>query len=247
VSPIMVVANVESRPGSPTLHPSVATRADSYSPRVMAGTKSLKVGSHTRQKNHSVTISRNPSTGAIERFALGPTDYKFNRRSLINMPTPPMSPETTRMSRRLSLPPVQMSLPITPRERTPPSRRQEWHASHVEREPDTRSRSATLKERVMREKLQKEKEITDIVARTVGLPQKEQREASYEDEPSSLPSDGYNAETLEKRLRRLERNNDAWLCAMKPLLEAMARTLEDMRADDRSSSRKCFPYFHTHR
>jgi hypothetical protein len=96
----------------------------------------------------------------------------------------------------------------------------------------------------MREKLQKEKEITDIVAKTIGLPQ---RKTSYDDESNTLPSGSYNAETLEKRLRRLERNNDAWLCAMKPLLEAMARTLEDMRADDRSSSRKLSLYSRTHR
>ncbi|KAI0388545.1 hypothetical protein F5Y17DRAFT_452380 [Xylariaceae sp. FL0594] len=240
LSPIMVVANLESRPGSPTLRPTVPARIDSSSPRTMARTRPLHVGpyTHNRHKTHSVTISRNPSTGAIERFALGPTDVKSNRRSLISMPTPPLSPGTTHLSRRLSLPPVQMNMSVTPRERAAPSRCQEWPASSAEgdRGSDIGLRSATLKERVMREKLQKEKEITDIVARTVGPPQRQKSEASFADQSGSPPSDGCNAETLEKRLRRLERNNDAWLCAMKPLLEAMARTLEDMRAEDRSSS-----------
>ncbi|KAI1809104.1 hypothetical protein GGS20DRAFT_573517 [Poronia punctata] len=235
MSPIMIVADVESQPGSPTLRHSLLPRADLANSRMMSRTKSLKIGPQNRPKPHSITISRNPSTGAIERFALGATDSKLNRRSLINMPTPPMSPDNIHLSRRLSLPPVHVNLPVTSRERTAPSRLQEWQSHNLaKQEPDTRARSATLKARVLREKMQKEKEITDIVARTVGLSHRESTRA--DGGPSPLPSDGYNAETLEKRLRRLERNNDAWLCAMKPLLEAMARTLEDMRADDRSSS-----------
>jgi hypothetical protein len=92
-----------------------------------------------------------------------------------------------------------------------------------------------LKERILREKLQKEKEITDIVAQTVGWSQKE---SVYDDEPSPLPQSHHNAENLEERLRRLERNNGAWLCAMKPLLETMAKTLDNMREDDRYNGRE---------
>lgn len=237
MSPIMVVADVESRPGSPTLRFSVLARPESASPRTMGRLKPLKISPHSRQKSHTVTISRNPSTGLIERSASGPSDNKFNRRSLIAMPTPPMSPEATHLSKRLSLPPLQLNLPLTPRSRTPPSRRQEWHTSPAEeRGFESRVRSATLKERVMREKMQKEKEITEIVAKTVGLSQKHTTPDDEDTEP--LPLEQNNTETLEKRLERLERNNDAWLSAMKPLLEAMARTLDDMRADDRSSSCK---------
>ncbi|KAI3318234.1 hypothetical protein HD806DRAFT_540516 [Xylariaceae sp. AK1471] len=233
MSPIMVVADVESRPGSPTLRFSALARPESSSPRSMVRPKPLKIASQSRQKSHLVTMSRNPSTGAIERTALGPMDSKFNRRSLIAMPTPPMSPEAIQLSRRLSLPPAQLNIPITPRDGILASRRQDWHSSHAtERELENKLRSVTLKERVLREKLQKEKEITDIVAKTVGPPQ---REAVY-DEPSPLSLKHHNAEHLEKRLRRLERNNDAWLCAMKPLLEAMAKTLDDMRQDERCSS-----------
>lgn len=234
LSPIMVVADVESRPGSPTLRFSVLARPESASPRTMGRLKPLKISPHSRQKSHTVTISRNPSTGLIERSALGPSDNKFNRRSLITMPTPPMSPEATHLSKRLSLPPLQLNLPLTPRARTPPSRRQEWYSSPAEeRGLESRVRSATLKERVMREKMQKEKEITEIVAKTVGLPQKR---TMHDEDPEPLPLEQKDADTLEKRLERLERNNDAWLSAMKPLLEAMARTLNDMRADNRSSS-----------
>ncbi|TGJ76156.1 hypothetical protein E0Z10_g10912 [Xylaria hypoxylon] len=232
MSPIMVVADVESRPGSPTLWFSTLTRPESSSPRVRL--KPLKISSHSRQKSLSVTISRNPTTGAIERSASIPIDPKFNRRSLMTMPTPPMSPEVTQVSKRLSLPPVPLNFPITPRERTPPSRCQEWDSSHTEeREAESGLRSMMLKERIMREKLQKEKEITDIVAKTVGLPQKQ---TVYNDGLDPLPLEQNNTESLEKRLQRLERNNDAWLSAMKPLLEGMARTLDDMRVDDRSRS-----------
>lgn len=238
MSPIMVVADVESRPGSPTLRFSTLARPDLSSPRTVARLKPIKISSHSRQKSHTVTISRNPATGAIERSASGPIDPKFNRRSLMTMPTPPLSPEATQLpKKRYSLPPVQLNLLITPRDRPSPSRSQEWHSSYTEEGvPENRLRdTASLRERVMREKLQKEKEITDIVAKTVGLPQKQ---SVYEDDQDLVSLEQNNAETLEKRLSRLERTNDAWLCAMKPLLETMARTLDDMRVDDRCHSRE---------
>ncbi|KAI0798897.1 hypothetical protein GGR55DRAFT_534378 [Xylaria sp. FL0064] len=234
MSPIMVVADVESRPGSPTLRFSTLARPELPSPRVRL--KPLKINPHSRQKSFPVTISRNPTTGAIERSASVPIDSKLNRRSLMTMPTPPISPETTQISKRLSLPQVQLNLPVTPRGRTSPSRCQEWHYSQSEEsEPEGGIRSTTLKERVRREKLQKEKEITDIVAKTIGLPHKR---TVHSNELDALPLDQNNTECLENRLRRLERNNGAWLSAMKPLLEAMARTLDDMRVDDRSGSLK---------
>ncbi|KAK5627244.1 hypothetical protein RRF57_002959 [Xylaria bambusicola] len=232
MSPIMVVADVESRPGSPTLRFSTLARLEQSSSRVRL--KPLRISPHSRQKSLSVTISRNPTTGAIERSASVPIDTRFNRRSLMTMPTPPMSPEVSQASKRLSLPPVPLNLPVTPRERAPPSRFQEWQSSQTaDRETEGSLRSTTLKERVMREKLQKEKEITDIVAKTMGPPQ---RQAVDSDELGPLSLGQNNTESLERRLKRLERNNDAWLSAMKPLLEAMARTLDDMRVDEKSGS-----------
>ncbi|KAI0865572.1 hypothetical protein F4860DRAFT_459638 [Xylaria cubensis] len=235
MSPIMVVADVKSQPGSPTLRYSTLARPESSSLRTVARLKPMMISAHSRQKSHTVTISRNPTTGVIERSASAPIDHKLNRRSLMSMPTPPLSPEVTQLpKKRYSLPPVQLNFSVTPRERTPLSR-SEWYSSYAEeREQETRLRSTTsVQERVMREKLQKEKEITDIVEKTVGLPPKQNK---YEDERDSLPLEQNNGESLEKRLRRLERTNDAWLSAMKPLLETMARTLDDMRVDDRSRS-----------
>ncbi|KAI1746418.1 hypothetical protein F4680DRAFT_20618 [Xylaria scruposa] len=235
MSPIMVVADVKSQPGSPTLRFSTMARPDSSSIRTVARLKPMMISAHSRQKSHTVTISRNPATGAIERSASAPIDHKLNRRSLMSMPTPPLSPEVTQLpKKRYSLPPVQLNLSVTPRERTPLSR-SEWYSSYAEeREQESRLRSTTsVQERVMREKLQKEKEITDIVEKTVGRPP---TQTEYEDERDSLPSEQNNSESLEKRLRRLERTNDAWLSAMKPLLATMARTLDDMRVDDRSRS-----------
>ncbi|KAI2643249.1 hypothetical protein GGS21DRAFT_495504 [Xylaria nigripes] len=251
MSPIMVVADVESRSDSPALRLAIRARPETLMlPRTMLRPNSLKIAPVTRQKPQTVTMSRNPSTGAIERSAMPPIDPKLKRRSLMNLPTPPLSPDTTRLSKRLSLPPAAF------KGRTSPLRRWGWNSSYgdepepepvpvpgseseseseteSESEPRNRARSMTLQERVMREKLQKEKEITDIVARTVGLPQKQ---IGSDDESNPVPLEQSNADTLEKRLRRLERNKDAWLSAMKPLLETMARTLDDMRADDKSAS-----------
>ncbi|KAI8627778.1 hypothetical protein F5Y19DRAFT_166282 [Xylariaceae sp. FL1651] len=233
MSPIMVVADVESRTGSLTLQLPTLVQLEAPSPRTMGRPKPLKLVSQMRQNAYPVTISRNPSTGIIERTATGSLDPKFKRRSLITLPTPPMSPEIAQSPKRLSLPPVQSSMYIsgTPWDRTSVSRRYEWHASHgTEREPENKARSTTLKERVMREKLQKEKEIVDIVAKTIS-PQ--QREVMFDDEPSRLPQ-----ENLERRLGRLEKNIEAWVSAMNPLLETMTRTLDNMRENDRYGSLK---------
>ncbi|KAI0200970.1 hypothetical protein F4808DRAFT_426093 [Astrocystis sublimbata] len=237
MSPIMVVADVESLPGSSIL-PSWSSRPrqDSISPRPVSILKPLKISTHSRQTSRSVTISRNPATGVIERSASGTVDPKFKRRSLMTIPTPPLSPEVTPLPRkRLSLPPVQLQIPVIPQDRSPLSQTQDFDSSSDEEVgSESRFRStASLKERIMREKMQKEKEITDIVARTVGPPQKP---TIYETEQDPVPLDQGNGESLEKRLRRLERTNDAWLCAMKPLLETMARTLDDMRVEDRCRS-----------
>ncbi|KAI1320747.1 hypothetical protein F5Y16DRAFT_389679 [Xylariaceae sp. FL0255] len=235
MSPVMVVADVESVPGSPTLKFSGGRPESFINSRTTTRPKSLKIIPQSRHP--AVTISRNPSTGMIERTASGSVDLKLNRRSLITMPTPPLSPEATQSPRRLSLPPVQYSAQnhaAGPWDRASPSRRHEWRVSPAkERELANRVRGAGVKERVLREKLQKEKEIMDIVAKTVGLAQ---HKSPFGDDLVENTLEAQDAESLERRLRRLERNNDAWLSAMKPLLETMARTLDDMKAESRVGS-----------
>ncbi|KAI1430996.1 hypothetical protein GGR50DRAFT_682096 [Xylaria sp. CBS 124048] len=260
ISPVMVVVDVESRPGPSTLRTSTRARPETIMPpiipRTMIRPKPLKISLQPRQRPLTVTMSRNPLTGEIERNTVGPVDSKLHRRSLINMPTPPLSPEATRASKRLSLPPADWHFPSALRSRASRLERHSFYAEELEpelepeAEPEAESesgaepeagnrlRNTTLKERVMREKLQKEKEIMDIVAKTVGPPQERTVYDGDDDEPDLLPLEQNNAETLEKRLRRLERNKDAWLCAMKPLLETMARTLDDVREDDKGGSLK---------
>ncbi|KAI1266747.1 hypothetical protein F5Y18DRAFT_366082 [Xylariaceae sp. FL1019] len=228
MSPVMVVAEVESRNGSSTMRLPAAPRPESLmGPRTSSRLKPIKVIPQIR--HHPVTMSLNHSTGMIERSSLGSVDLKLNRRSLVTMPTPPVSPVSTRSPRRLSLPPgpsnVKVAIP-PPWDRP---RRQEWGSPAMkERENESRL-SATLKERLSREKQQKEKEITDIVTKTVGLPQ-----MAYDTELVQA-EEVQSSEGLEHRLRCLEKNNEAWLGVMRPLLETMAKTLDDMRADSRGN------------
>ncbi|KAI1172282.1 hypothetical protein F4777DRAFT_582053 [Nemania sp. FL0916] len=234
MSPIMVLADIEPRPSSPTWRlPNLASRSMSSS-RTSTRLKSGKIASHARQQSHTVTMSRNPSTGMIERSS-GPTDNnKFYRRSFTTTPNHNILAESIQMRKRLSLPPTPLSTSATSQDHS--SRLCNWECQFPltdEREVEPRARNMALKERIMQEKLQKEQEIIDIVTKTVGLPQTLTNNYGEMEGP---PLDQDHAEHLENRLQRLERNNDAWLSALKPLLETMGRTLETMRVDDRDSS-----------
>ncbi|KAI1487530.1 hypothetical protein F5X96DRAFT_672557 [Biscogniauxia mediterranea] len=237
LSPIMIVANLESRPGSSTFRLPQLLQSDLSVPRLPPRSSlrpnALKLVPQPRQKPYPITISRNPSTGAIERTISA--HYRLNRHSLSNMPTPPLSSEPGQSPWRKSLPPKPHSLERskTAKEQTSNSQEQQWLPSQSkEQEQESRWRRATLKERVLREKQEKEKEISDIVARTVGSSSKEK----YENEILDQHQDSHATQSIERRLQRLERNGDAWLRAMKPFLENIARTLENMREDGVSGS-----------
>ncbi|CAJ2507993.1 Uu.00g091790.m01.CDS01 [Anthostomella pinea] len=220
MSPIMVVANVASSIGSST-DACTLRRLSLVRPDTPAA-PTPPPRSANRPKPLKITISRNPSTGAIERTTSA--DYRLNRHSLIVMPTSPLSPGVLQSPRRMSFPPKHNSHAQL-RELSKPAlepRRQDWH------EQENRWRNAALKERVIREKLEKEKEISDIVTKTVGLPPKQ---AGCDEEPATQYQEQHTAEKTERQLKRLEKINGAWLQAMKPLLEKMGRTLDDMRAD----------------
>ncbi|KAI0140549.1 hypothetical protein GGR57DRAFT_509324 [Xylariaceae sp. FL1272] len=231
MSPVMVVVDVDPQSGSSTLQLSDASRPEPLmGSRMSLRHKPIKIIPQTR--HHPVTMSLNPSTGMIERSSSGSVDLKLNRRSLMTMPTPPISPEATQSPRRLSLPPAQSNVQIAIPPAWDPSspRRQEWRRPAMKDSGnESRLRSATVKERLSREKQQKEKEITDILAKTVGPPQ-----VAYDTEIVQA-EEVQSSEGLEHRLRRLEENNEAWLGVMKPLLENMAKTVDDMRADSRGN------------
>ncbi|KAI1497153.1 hypothetical protein F5X99DRAFT_397980 [Biscogniauxia marginata] len=236
ISPIMVVANLESRPGSSTLRLPHLPKPDSsvphLPPRSSLRPKALKIIQQSRQKPCPITIARNPSTGAIERTAS--TNYRLNRRSLTNMPTPPLSPELGQSPGRMSLPLKSNSQEKSqiPEGQTSSVQDQEWLIAHRETEQESQRRSVALRERVLREKLQKEKEISDIVAKTVGTSQKGKGDSEFPERHQ----ENHTTQCIERQLQRLERNGDAWLRAMKPFLENMAKTLENMRQDGGSGS-----------
>ncbi|KAI0598107.1 hypothetical protein F4775DRAFT_556528 [Biscogniauxia sp. FL1348] len=237
ISPIMIVANLESRPGPSTFRLPQLLKSDlpvpHLPPRSSLRPKALKLVPQPRQKLYPITIARNPSTGAIERTTSA--HYRLNRHSLSNMPTPPLSPEPARSSWRQSLPPKPQAIEKsnTTEEWTSKLQEKQWLPSQSkEQEQDSRWRKAALKERVLREKQEKEKEISDIVARTVGSSSKEK----YEDQILDQHQGNHATQNIERRLLRLERNGDAWLRALKPFLENIARTLENMRQDGVSGS-----------
>ncbi|KAI1336182.1 hypothetical protein F5Y15DRAFT_214781 [Xylariaceae sp. FL0016] len=226
ISPVMIVANVES--GISALPPGDIPPTPPH--RSVFRPKPLKIIPQGRQKSSPITICRNPVTGAIERT--GPADPKQNRRSLINMPTPPLSPDVVMWPRRMSMPPQVQ--PPTPWEsdflRQPEEKQAVCSATTI---PEKKMRSMALRERVLREKLRKDKEISDIVAKTVDASKAQNKK---ENGQKRSDTDRRAPDGIERQLRRLERNNGAWLQAMKPLLENMARTLDDMRADGRCPS-----------
>ncbi|EMR62462.1 hypothetical protein UCREL1_10609 [Eutypa lata UCREL1] len=92
-------------------------------------------------------------------------------------------------------------------------------------------------ERLQRQKEEKEREIENIVARAVvPSPGPSYQEAnnnsnsSRSSTPEPSPAENGMGE-VERRLKRLEKNGDAWLRVMGPLLENMTKTLDAMHGD----------------
>ncbi|KAI0016752.1 hypothetical protein F4780DRAFT_797521 [Xylariomycetidae sp. FL0641] len=230
ISPVIIVADVASQPNR-TLRPSASSQWTDYGAaptlpsRSVFRPRSIKVIPQGRSRPVT-TMFRNPSTGAVERSP--PLDRKLHRHSLINIPTPPMSPDTPLLSKRMSLP-LRVAFEPTSRlspeptviERPEPS--PTWQGAES---TESERRSASIRERIMKQKQEKEREISEIVARTVGLPKTDtQRDHSVQ----QVDEDRQRSDKIEERLLRLEQNNDAWLKSMKPLLENMAKILKDMR------------------
>ncbi|RYP67958.1 hypothetical protein DL769_005636 [Monosporascus sp. CRB-8-3] len=210
--------------------------------------------SNSRSKPAPITITRNPKTGALERTITPPKTI----HTLV--PTPPTSSDLP-SSRRWSLP-VRPSSSVYPRrswERTasslvaPRTVPQAEQAAQVEQAQDTeqteeaeeeeperdpaqesKRRREIIKERLQRQKEEKDREIANIVARTV--PSTPTQIYDDEDQPPEKPDENDGLQDIERRLQRLQRNGDAWLRVMGPLLENMSKTLEAMRPGGRVSS-----------
>ncbi|KAI0472200.1 hypothetical protein GGR56DRAFT_657347 [Xylariaceae sp. FL0804] len=235
MSSMMVVAVTEPIASSLPLQSSSAA-VPLPPPRSVLRQIPLKMAPN-RHRPPSITISRNPATGEIERLTQPSTDPKVKRRSLINMQVPLQFPEDITLGRRQSFPPkTDHPAPWqTPRDRTLASRRQDWQAAYPKETYEDRWRSAAVRERVLREKLQREEEISEIVARTVVALAPED---VPQDEARGDQADGQAVDSIERRLERLERDNGDWLRTMKPLLEEMGKTLEKVRSHGRCGSLK---------
>ena len=206
----------------------------------------------SRSKPTPITISRNPKTGAIERTITPP---KPSGSGPYFIATPPKSTDSLGSPRRWSLPVRSISpTPPTSWEQPPSPRRALYDALEEdeegeadderererEREKGSKSRLDIVKERLQREKEEKEREISNIVARTV-VPSPAPRIQEDDGEPAAAPppiEEGEESGTsnnsvheVERRLKRLEKNGDAWLRVMGPLLDNMTKTLEAMQKD----------------
>ncbi|KAK8856214.1 hypothetical protein PGQ11_012126 [Apiospora arundinis] len=263
ISPIFIVANLEPGTGAATtpsrLRPLSLMFLEKANLNLNHQSQLSKVKAKPRQRPLSVRIARNSLTGLLERTESPavPADHNLSR-----MPTPPETPEPF-MNRRLSaMRPLPVRLP-TP-EPTPLSKHSDVDDSssseEEEERPDPTQRLANIKERLRKEKLQKEEEIASMIARTVvTVPRmQEEHDTSYEDEPSSnttyedeptnapcededvgmsrdvtTPTSMPTPSTpeLEERIEKLTRNGDRWTGVMGPLMKNMSRMLSEMQGD----------------
>ncbi|KAI1086885.1 hypothetical protein F5B19DRAFT_107646 [Rostrohypoxylon terebratum] len=226
LSPIMIVADLRSRPGSAALsissiHSPVTPHASSRP----ATKHRLKIIPKTRPRPVSVMMQRNPATGDIERTIFS---SKANRHSFTSMPSLPPSPSSPSIRRRSHPPGVFSSAQShddrdhdTALERHVPDTSDEGESNH------DRGRVASIRERLQREKLAREKEISELVEKTIdaikpGNSSHDETEKSYE----------HFEQQIEGRIQRLEEDGDAWLCVVKKLLENMSKTLHDIREEN---------------
>ncbi|KAK8135831.1 hypothetical protein PG984_003771 [Apiospora sp. TS-2023a] len=198
ISPIFIVANLEpgigattpSRP-RPLSHMFLGQANFDLNHR----SPLAKVKAKPRQRPLSVRIARNSLTGLLERTESPavPVDHTMSR-----MPTPPETPEPF-LNRRLSaMRPLPVRLP-TP-EPTPLSKHSDVDdmsssSEEEEERPNPTQRLANIKERLRKEKQQKEEEIASMIARTViTVPRtQEEHDTSCDDEPS--PNTPYEDES----------------------------------------------------
>ncbi|KAK8100294.1 hypothetical protein PG999_010668 [Apiospora kogelbergensis] len=264
ISPIFIVANLEPGTGAVTpspsrLRPLSLMFMDKANFDLNHRSPLSKVKAKPRQRPLSVRIARNSITGLLERTESPavPAD-----QTTLRMPTPPETPEPF-LNRRLSaMRPLPVRLP-TP-EPTQVSKHSDIDDSSSSEEederPDPTQRLANIKERLRKEKLQKEEEIASMIARTVVTVPRTQEEHdtscedepspdnSYEDEPSNASCEdedvGMSRDVttptsmpmpstpeLEERIEKLSQSGDRWTGVMGPLMKNMSRMLLEMQGD----------------
>ncbi|KAL7625611.1 hypothetical protein AAE478_004831 [Parahypoxylon ruwenzoriense] len=225
MSPIMVVTDIEPPPNQSTsLMSSPATTHPSSRPILR---HRLKIIPQYQQKATQYVTHR---TSLISEAERGISKNRINRHSLASTPTHAPSPEILSLRRR-SLP-VGASYPAQPHARWNPSPNAEHSVSHDINQGEcekSKWRITAIKERLRREKLAREEEISILVAETISSPKSSE---SIEEEATPVHEE-HTTQQIEKRLRRLEENGDAWLRVVKTLLENMSKTLDELREDDK--------------
>ncbi|KAI1098083.1 hypothetical protein F4804DRAFT_325734 [Jackrogersella minutella] len=229
ISPIMVVADLKPQPDTSALSISPAySPIITYSPSRPTFKHRLKIKPQPRQRPMSIMIHRNPVTGDIERTTSSPN--KSNRHSFTSMPSLPPSPNTLSLRRR-SHPTGIVSL-VQPSGVWNPTDLEQlvWDSADQEERNENKSRAVSRKERLQREKLAKEEEISELVEKTINAAKPGQSDGG-----GINNSEGEHiAHQIEGRIQRLEENGDAWLRVVKTLLGNMSKTLEDLREEDNS-------------
>ncbi|XXH00384.1 hypothetical protein Hte_006728 [Hypoxylon texense] len=224
VSPIMVMSDIRPQEESSKLIESTVYSPTSRQPSRPALKHKIKITPQPRPKSMQVMIHRNPATGDIER-SMSATN-KSIRHSLTSVPLSPNSLSFKRDSRPAGEAENNLYDEITP---TPTSGNATSEVvAAVPRGTDleiyTNLRIELRKERLQKEKLSRDREISKLVAETLSTPNRNKK-------PKQSQED-HAAQEIDRRLQRLEENGGAWLEVVKSLLNNMSKTLEEIRENN---------------
>jgi len=257
-SPLMVVVNVAGRTTTSKLaSPLRPLSLLSSEPAPILPPRSVLRPKVKTQRPLPIKVART-STSAMPELreeGAGPSGDS-------TIPTPPLSPkihDSTRMSFPVpALPAPPDSSTADPHwDRVSLQRRREkhilqqkerqenaWLQAH-QRERELEWRITAIKERLRREKIEKDKELADMVAAATDKHSSDKAIGPVEEDNemngsfgggSRNNSIGHPSTEVEQRLNRLEQSGDAYLRIMVPLLENMNRTLTELRRDGIASN-----------
>ncbi|XDG01882.1 hypothetical protein ABKA04_001497 [Annulohypoxylon sp. FPYF3050] len=171
-------------------------------------------------------MQRNPTTGDIERTISSAS--KANRHSFTSMPSLPPSPSSPSIRRRSHPPGVFSSAQVrTGWDRDIALEEQILDTSDEGESNHSRGRVASIRERLQREKLAREEEISELVEKTINA-----IKPGDSNEGGTEKSREHIEQQIEGRIQRLEEDGDAWLRVVKGLLENMSKTLHDIREEN---------------
>ncbi|KAH8677977.1 hypothetical protein BX600DRAFT_451169 [Xylariales sp. PMI_506] len=250
-SSIFIVANIEpqspppSLDGSPNrlrlptlLGPSAPTAVPLLPARSPLRSSLSSRNQQMRSKGMPLKITGATSTNGHRRLSTNSNViHDMHRGNALAMHSnqPPILPK------RLSLPVHAISSPGQSRAGDRSS--MAWlHAPppslQPERKVQPRRRSVVVRERFEKKRLEKVKEIADLVASTSPTSALEDDEEEAVEDEDKNTSDYWEKQLhttteIERRIKRLEKHSDAWASVLDPLLDNMNRTLREMKRDGR--------------